>query len=277
MKNHAYIRWQFNSTLFPPARPTTNTSGPALWTEAPADPSARPHDPAASSERMGGSHGHVFLMSDAHTKRWEGRRRRSRRHTTHTPGAPAAQADMASPQLYAQQSTVWVRDVTEEGIEPHPGPRYLSKNVNSLLRKGKLYDHLKRIRDENTRTPITAVFIQDHRFPQTQEKMIEKKAKDLGLLAITAHSPPHPNTRVCYGGTMIVIPHSAIERKDDKETLHAACDRIKNTRKRAGQGRYVSVVMKVENRARKLTAAYAPANPTDRPNFFNIITPRLLE
>ena len=117
----------------------------------------------------------------------------------HTSGDPAATADMAPSQLNAQ-SDVWVRDLTEEGIEPHPGPRYLSKNVNSLLKKGKLYNYLKRIRDEHARSPITAVFIQDHRFPLAQEAAIEKVAKGLGLLAITAHSPPSPRNRVCYGG-----------------------------------------------------------------------------
>jgi hypothetical protein len=28
------------------------------------------------------------------------------------------------------QSRVWIRDLTEEGIEPHPGPRYITKNIN---------------------------------------------------------------------------------------------------------------------------------------------------
>jgi hypothetical protein len=25
---------------------------------------------------------------------------------------------------------VWIRDLTDEGIEPHPGPRYITKNIN---------------------------------------------------------------------------------------------------------------------------------------------------
>ena len=28
--------------------------------------------------------------------------------------------------------TTWIRDLTEEGIEPNPGPRYVTKNVNGL-------------------------------------------------------------------------------------------------------------------------------------------------
>ena len=172
------------------------------------------------------------------------------------------------------QSDVWVRDVTEEGIEPHPGPRYLSKNVNSVLKKGKLFNYLKRIRNESTRTPITAVFIQDHRLPRSQRAQIEQMAKGQGLLAITNHSPPHPRNRVCYGGTMIVIPHEAIERKDG-ESLHEACDRIKRTQQNAAKGRYVSIIMTVDKAKRKLTAAYAPANPPERPDYFTAIAPRL--
>ena len=61
----------------------------------------------------------------------------------------------------------WVRDQTEEGIEPHPGPRYLSKNVNSVQGDGKLFQMLHSIQREHTRTPITAVFVQDHMQPCT--------------------------------------------------------------------------------------------------------------
>ena len=173
-----------------------------------------------------------------------------------------------------RRAHAWLRDLTEEGIEPHPGPRYLSKNVNSVLGKGKLFDLLKRIRNESTRTPITAVFIQDHRLPSSRQDQIERMAKDQNLLAITGHAPPHPRNRVCYGGTMIIIPHEAIEL-EDKETIHAACDRIRATRKRAARGKYVSVEMTVSKQKRKLTSAYAPADGAKRPDFFNAIAPRL--
>ena len=32
----------------------------------------------------------------------------------------------------------WIRDLTEEGIEPHPGPRSVTENVNSVHSKNKL-------------------------------------------------------------------------------------------------------------------------------------------
>ena len=73
---------------------------------------------------------------------------------------------------------------------------------------------------------------------------------------------------------MIVIPYEAIEPKE-KETIHTACERIKRTQKRAASGGYTSVEMMVNGQKRKLTSAYAPATPADRPGFFRAITPRL--
>ena len=132
---------------------------------------------------------------------------------------------------------------------------------------GESGHYLKRIRNESTRTPITGVFIQDHRLPRAQRERIASMAKGLNLLAITSHSPPHPHNRICYGGTMIVIPYEAIEL-EEKETIHAACERIKRTQKRAGSGRYTSLEMTVNGQKRKLTSAYAPATPADHPGFF---------
>ena len=176
--------------------------------------------------------------------------------------------------VIARTVTMWIRDLTEEGIEPHPGPRYLSKNLNSIHGKNKLYNTFKRIRRESTHTPITALFIQDHRLGPSRAAEIETLARGMKLLAITAHAPPHPRTKICYGGTMIVIPHESIEVEKD-ETMQDACDRIKATKKAAARGRYLTVTMKVDTAKRKLVAAYAPAKPSDRPAFFNTIAPRL--
>ena len=161
----------------------------------------------------------------------------------------------------------WLRDLTEEGIEPHPGPRYLSKNINSVHGKGKLYTMLKKIRNESTRTPITAAFIQDHRLSSTRAAEIESLARGMKMLAITAHAPPHPRTRICYGGTMIVRPHESIELEND-ETMQDACDRIKATKKAAAKGRYLSASMKVEKDTRKLTSRRVRARHTSKPPCF---------
>ena len=169
------------------------------------------------------------------------------------------------PQLYPT-ATAWVRDLTEEGIEPHPGPRYLSKNVNSVQGDGKLFQMLHSIQREHTRTPITAVFVQDHRLPAARNAEMQRIARGMNMLAIATHAPPHPTTGACYGGTMIVIPHDAIELEKG-ETIHDATQRIERTKRviATHKGRYVAVTMKVEQRDRNMVAAYAPATPADRP------------
>ena len=53
------------------------------------------------------------------------------------------------PLLFAAPLATWIRDLTEEGIEPHPGPRFISKNLNGIKTKGKLYRLLKAVRIES--------------------------------------------------------------------------------------------------------------------------------
>ena len=179
------------------------------------------------------------------------------------------------PQLYPT-ATAWVRDLTEEGIEPHPGPRYLSKNVNSVQGDGKLFQMLHSIQREHTRTPITAVFVQDHRLPAARNAEMQRIARGMNMLAIATHAPPHPTTGACYGGTMIVIPHDAIELEKG-ETIHDATQRIERTKRviATHKGRYIAVTMKVEQRDRHMVAAYAPAIPADRPTFLRSLTNKL--
>ena len=162
--------------------------------------------------------------------------------------------------------SVWVRDVNEEGIEPHPGPRYLSKNINSIQGKGKLFQALRAIRRESDRDPITATFIQDHRLPPTRRREIASTAAGQNLLVLTAHAPPHAHNGVHYGGTMIVIPYEAIERNKD-ESITDACLRITATSKSRSRGRMITAKMRVDGTDLDLTAAYAPADPQERPSF----------
>ena len=39
-------------------------------------------------------------------------------------------------QLAPLQASVWVRDVTEQGVEPHPGPSLYSANVSCFGKHG---------------------------------------------------------------------------------------------------------------------------------------------
>ena len=73
---------------------------------------------------------------------------------------------------------------------------------------------------------------------------------------------------------MILIPHESIELQDG-EDLHAACDRVKSTQKRAAGGRYTSVTMSVDKQQRKLISAYAPAQSSARPDFLRTLAARI--
>ena len=53
---------------------------------------------------------------------------------------------------------VWIRDLTEEGIEPNPGPRYVSKNLDGIQGGNKFYSTMRAIRQESNKDPITAAF-----------------------------------------------------------------------------------------------------------------------
>ena len=195
------------------------------------------------------------MLSRLKPKKW----RRGLDHRHHPP----------DPLLFATPLAAWVRDLTEEGIEPHPGPRAISKNLNGVKSKGKLYRLLKAVRTESNRDPIMAVALQDHRLSPSQKLEINQKAKNQRLLPIVAFGPKADNG-THYGGCMILIPYEAIELQD-KETLHDACARIASTRRALRGGRAVRVTMTVEKKDINITSAYAPAKPTaqdTRADFF---------
>ena len=104
----------------------------------------------------------------------------------------------------------WVRDLNEEGIEPHPGPaRYISKNINGVRAKGKLYTLLKSIDSAHKKEAITAVFIQEHNLSIEGVEAHTKAARGLNLLWIASYAPKDVRG-ISYGGTAIVIPFDSI-------------------------------------------------------------------
>ena len=157
----------------------------------------------------------------------------------------------------------WVRDLQADGdVESNPGPRYVTKNINSIQGPGKLYHTLKAIRQEANRKPLTAVFLQDHHLLITRQKDIESIAKGQLLLPITAYAHKAANGQG-YGGTMILIPYEALEETSGN-SIHAKCDTVRATRRASMQGRLISANLKVSGTTRQLVAAYAPAST--RPN-----------
>ena len=81
----------------------------------------------------------------------------------------------------------WVRDVREEGIEPHPGPSALSKNVDGL--SDRFGDAMHRISQRHKRKPILVIFLQEHHLTQLKagELRVHTVAKAAGLLYVQAH------------------------------------------------------------------------------------------
>jgi hypothetical protein len=167
----------------------------------------------------------------------------------------------------------WIKDLCADGdIESQPGPRYITKNMNSLQGPGKLYQTLRSIDQESQRNPITAVFLQDHRITATAKnrRRIEGIAKMFRLLVVTGYAPSRANGQG-YGGTMVVVPYAAI--KTPKGNLHEEVRQVAATRRSALQGRYVSVLLKVEGVERRLASVYAPAkaiatDPMSKKSYF---------
>ena len=159
--------------------------------------------------------------------------------------------------------TTWIRDLTEEGIEPNPGPRYVTKNVNGLQGAGKLFQCCKAIASEHERQPITALFIQEHNLKQQDKKTHEKIARGHQLLILPAYATPKQFQATSWGGTAIIIPHSSIEKKPG-ESLDDAILRIQKSTFRPAHlsGRAISAKMHVLGHPRTLTCAYAPAEPS---------------
>ena len=153
----------------------------------------------------------------------------------------------------------WIRDLCADGdIESQPGPRYITKNINSVQGPGKFYQTLRSIDEESKKDPITAVFLQDHRITATAQnrRRIEGIAKKFNLLVVTGYAPTRANGQG-YGGTMVIIPYAAI--KTPKGNLHEEVKQVAATRRSALQGRYVSVLLKVDGVERRLASVYAPA------------------
>ena len=167
----------------------------------------------------------------------------------------------------------WVRDLTEEGIESHPGPaRYISKNINGVRASGKLYTLLKSIDEAHKKEAITAVFIQEHNLSATDLKEHSKIARGLNLLWIAAYAPAKAATGISYGGTAIVIPFSSITLESGETNQETAIKRINSSQQKSASGRLVSAYMSVDGKKRKLISAYAPARNTkqeNRKDFFN--------
>ncbi len=82
----------------------------------------------------------------------------------------------------AHDPNCWVRDVHEEGIEPHPGPWFITKNINGMNNKRKQCQVFKNIKLAHSKTPIGAIMLQEHHLKADAAKEADKLAHDFRLL-----------------------------------------------------------------------------------------------
>ena len=157
----------------------------------------------------------------------------------------------------------WVRDLTEEGIEPHPGPRFITKNVNGLNHGPTMRRFVRNIAAEHQRDPITAIFIQEHHIKHGKAGALRNEARNAHLLVLIATIP----SSATKGGTMIIIPHGSIEHKNN-ETRTPAVQRVRESTRYMQEGRGVSCHTIIEGRKYKLASIYAPSASNARPAFF---------
>ena len=118
----------------------------------------------------------------------------------------------------------WIRPLEEEGIEPHPGPRFINKNVNGLASPGRLDDCLYAMQQEQQQGTVAAFFLQEHNLhPSTDEATVRKAGARYGLLWLAGYKlASDPRTK--GHGTAIVIPYDSIELKQG-EMRHEAIRR----------------------------------------------------
>lgn len=144
----------------------------------------------------------------------------------------------------------WERDLTEEGIEPHPGPRYLCKNVNGMSgvkTYEKIFANIKRA---HAKAPIAAVFIQEHNIPQTEADKAMATALDWGLHLFIA---PRPSTTM-RGGTAIIMPRDMIQTIGD-ETVPQALARVRDSEQSLPSGRGIAIDTRVGDHDLRLVSA----------------------
>ena len=174
-------------------------------------------------------------------------------------GPPISPADM------------WIRDVHEEGIEPHPGPRFITKNLDGVNDKKHFERIIIKIKHEHTRDPITAIFLQEHKLKAMNAGYHKALATQYGFILFLACA------RDSTGGTAILMPKDQIEKKTG-ENLDTAISRVKKTMRQLPHGRGVAIDTLINGLSLRLASVYAPAQKTERPVFFrkigNFISPR---
>ena len=101
----------------------------------------------------------------------------------------------------------WIRDTTEEGIEPNPGPSIISKNINGITHSADAT--FQKIQRAHIQKPILVIGLQEHNITEKHAHQIhvETLAYNRGLLYLQANRPAIETK----GGTALIMPLDQIE------------------------------------------------------------------
>ena len=191
------------------------------------------------------------------------RRRRSHIHHTHYNLTPKS-----NPKPHPLTPTLvdeWVRVLIEEGIEPNPGPTFITKNINGISDIRYWQKVLLEVKQEHLNIPIKAIFLQEHHLKEVAPARAIAEEHGFYLFAV----PLHP--RIHRGGTAILIPRNQIETLNSNESHHEALARVKSTMRALPNGRGIACDTLVEGKMRRLASVYAPSAPNERTAFFRTL------
>ena len=168
----------------------------------------------------------------------------------------------------APTAHAWLRDLHEEGIEPHPGPTFYSQNIDSLLSRAN--PTLRRIAALHKYSPIAAVAIQEHQVPPDRAQRIVNTAHYHGLLMALNPLPRNAHK----GGTALIIPYAAIEKKQG-ETDDDSRKRVRDSIYHSADGRITTLRTLINGQEITIASVYAPQDDNERITFLAALRNKL--
>ena len=115
-------------------------------------------------------------------------------------------AEQTTPRATHTLAEAWKRDLTEEGIEPNPGPsRFITKNLGSIGGLPRWEQILLAIQDEHKARPITAIFLQETGIRKVDDYRRKASTYGFELFAVPLYTIGQNNSQHQRGGTAILI------------------------------------------------------------------------
>ena len=121
----------------------------------------------------------------------------------------------------SRPNSQWIRPLEEEGIETHPGPRYIGRNVNGLASQDRFQQCMHSVINEHKRDGVAAVFIQEHNLKPSLAVFLRLQARRYHRVLWLARYAPASEHKGKGHGTAIAIPLDSIEQKPGESPDHA--------------------------------------------------------